>query len=305
MNYKLDLETLALRSKLLKQVRDFFYSRDFLEVNTPALVPLPSLEPHLIHYPVQIEDSEKAYLISSPEFSHKKILSTGAQRIFEIAHCFRADERGEWHSREFLMLEWYVRSFTLADLLKQCEDFLRELLPEENQYSLITMEEWFHRNYGHGYARCDLESSLVNKGVENVSSMNYDELFFRLFLPTESSLVNLGVVFLTHYPEELRSYAKVIDGKAARFEVYIHGVEVGNAYEEEKDPETLRGILENERSERRAMARDPLAIDEDFLGALSQIPEPISGIAMGLDRIMALVRGDHNLCSISPFPQRS
>ena len=287
------------RSDFKKLTRRFFDNLNFVEADTPVLVHWPSLEPHLDPYEVSIEAGRKAYLCSSPEFGLKKILGSGCTKVYELAHSFRSYEQGPWHSREFIMLEWYQVGLDLKGLMDQCANFLASIFPQLPQYR-FSVEEWMQRQGFPNISPKFLKNILAEQGCDTLN-MDDDEAFFRLFLPTESQLEKLGIVFLYNYPESQRSYATVRDHWAQRFEVYIHGIEVGNAFEEERQPERLLALLEGEQKKRRDLGKNPLGIDLDFVKALAKIPEPISGIAMGWDRLFALWAQQDSLRVSSPF----
>jgi lysyl-tRNA synthetase class 2 len=297
---KLDPETLKQRSTFFQKVRQFFLDSDYLEVDTPHLVRHPSLEPFLDPYCIELEQKLHGVLITSPEFALKKILSRDSPKIFEIAHAYRKDEPGCWHTSEFRMLEWYTIDQTLDQLISQSKDLLKLFFPDLNAQT-IELQDWFEKNFGHGFEQERMQKTLIDQGVEQVKNMDFNELFFRLFLPTESKLNELGIVFLKGYPEELCAYATTQAGLAQRFEIYIEGTEVANAYLEEKDPERLQQLLETEQNQRLKLNKDTFEIDIEFVNALKDFTEPISGIAMGLDRVFALSIGKHELAHTSPF----
>lgn len=297
----MDFNVLKERSEFLKRTRSFFYERSYLEVDTPHLVPFPSSEPYIDSYEVQTENGP-AYLISSPECEMKKILALGARKIFEIAHAYRSYEQGEWHRREFLMLEWYHVGQELNGLMDECKNLLNILLGDQLPIKKIAMSELFHEYYG-----CDLERLSLEKvhrkhsGFGKADEMSYDDLFFRLFLPLEKFLTSMGIVFLYDYPKELSAYAKVENGHAKRFEVYIKGIEIGNAYLEETRPDVLMKKMKYENTMREKMGKKSDCLNLEFIHALEHISEPISGIAMGLDRIFAIFLGEKDLGNSSPY----
>ena len=105
---ELSPEILKLRYQFLSTVRSFFSTNGFVEIDTPILRDNPGMEPYLDPYIVSSPDSgREGFLITSPEYSLKQALSMGLENIFEIAHCFRSGEKGQLHTREFLMLEFY------------------------------------------------------------------------------------------------------------------------------------------------------------------------------------------------------
>ena len=290
------------RADFRQQTRKFFDDHGYLEVETPHLLRRPSLEPHLDPYPVDLEHGKKGYLNTSPEVNLKKLLgSTQLKKIYELAHSYRSGERGGWHRSEFIMLEWYARGYLLQDLMEECSVFLESLFPSLPQHQ-IKVSDWFKKNLGIAPEFDSMRQYLGSQGLGKVEEMDWSECFFRLFLPTESKLEPMGIVFLYDYPEELSSYAKVKGGVAKRFEVYLHGVEVGNAFEERTSRHDMLEQLQKEERERAELQKERLFIDDEFAGALDHIKEPVSGIAMGWDRLFSLWLGDEELEKNCPYP---
>lgn len=296
----LDADILRQRSAFLQHVRQFFVNDAYLEVDTPHLVRHPSLEPFLDPYCVEVENGQQAVLITSPEFALKKLLSKTNPKIFEIAHAYRQDEPGPWHSSEFRMLEWYTLNQTLDQLILQCKDLLGLFFPDL-PFQTIELQDWFREHYGHGFERELMQQTLSQQGIQHVEQMDYQELFFRLFLPTESKFSEMGLVVLKNYPKELCAYAGIYQGYAQRFEFYIHGIEVANAYQEEKNSDRLTDLLKAEQRKRQTLGKKTFEIDFEFVNALKNFSEPVSGIAMGLDRVFALFIGKKELAHTSPF----
>src|ERR1700691_2208140 len=113
---------LAARARIMDAVRDFFRTRGFVEVDTPALQASPGLEPHLRAFATRLttpgeDDARTLYLHTSPEFAMKKLLAAGMERIFQLAHAFRDGERGALHHPEFMLLEWYRARASYRDLM--------------------------------------------------------------------------------------------------------------------------------------------------------------------------------------------
>jgi len=288
------------RSHFFQTIRNFFLSQNYLEVDTPHLTRHPSLEPFLDPYVVDIEHRQHGVLITSPEFSLKKILSEECSKIFEFAHCYRSDEPGAWHRSEFRMLEWYTIRQNLDQLISQCSQLLRLLSPAI-EIEVISLEQWFEQHYGHGLVIEHMRQTLMNQGCASAYEIDETEVFFRLFLPTESNLRAKGAVFFKDYPAAQCSYAKVIGAHAQRFELYINGVEIANAYLEETCPSILQAQLEKEQDLRAKMGKPTFSIDTEFTHALESIAEPIAGIALGLDRLFAVIEGQTSLDQTCPF----
>lgn len=296
-------QTIKERSHFIKKTRDFFYKMGFIEVDTPFVVNTPSLEPHIDPYTVKVENGKEKYLITSPEYSMKKILGMGCEKIFEIAHSWRSDERGHWHSSEFLMLEWYWVDSDLEMLIEFSHQLIENLLDKKIDKQIISIEKWFKEHFNHGHTRKELEKNPQFEGL-SPDKMEYEELFFRLFLNTEERLNDMGLVFFTDYPEELRAYSTVSDNRAQRFEIYLNGVELANAFNEEKSKIELEKILKKEQYQREILNKENFIIDKDFTACLDHIKPNITGIAMGLDRLFALSKNAKSLSEISFYQQR-
>jgi len=300
--HRLADEVWKQRAEFRRLTRSFFDERNYVEVDTPHLLKVPSLEPHLDPYPVLLDHGKKGYLNTSPEVNLKKVLgATGLEKIYELAHSYRSEERGTWHRSEFIMLEWYAKGYRLPDLMDETSCFLKRLFPELQQ-SRITVADWFKEHLGLEPTLEEMRGRLQEQGLDGANDIAWSECFFRLFLPTESRLESMGIVFLYNYPEELSSYATVTNGVAKRFEVYVNGTEVGNAFEERTSVEDMTRQLQKEQKERLELGKDPLAIDASFASALHRIEGPVSGIAMGWDRLFALWMGQKDLGGNCPYP---
>src|SRR5678815_1594832 len=117
------LANLAARAAALAALRRFFAERDFLEVETPVLVPSPGLEIHLDAVP-----AGAGYLITSPEYQMKRLLAAGCERIYQVCKCFRAGERGPHHASEFTMVEWYRAFAELDDVARDTEQLVADVV---------------------------------------------------------------------------------------------------------------------------------------------------------------------------------
>jgi len=288
------------RSHFFQTIRKFFLEQNYLEVDTPNLVKKPSLEPFLDPYTLKLEHEQMGVLITSPEFSLKKILSEECPKIFELSHCFRSEEPGPWHSSEFRMLEWYTLHQTLEQLIEQCLNLISPLFPNLS-HQTFTLEQWFQKHFHHGLDIHDMQTTLKQRDCQNIEGMDETEIFFRLFLPTEHELEKMGIVILRDYPAQQCSYSRIKNGTAQRFEIYVNGVEIANAYLEETRPDVLLKQLQHEQNERKKMNKEPFEIDLEFVHALEDIQVPTCGIALGLDRLFALQQNQKSIGQVSPY----
>ncbi len=279
-------ETLAARARIISEIRKFFGEEGYLEVETPLRIPAPAPELHIDALP-----SADWFLQTSPELCMKRLLAAGFTRIYQISHCWRAGERGRLHLPEFTMLEWYRAEADYFDLMGECEALIgniaaslghgdritcrgREIslrLPWER----ITVAAAFAR-----YTRCSLEDALQRD--------LFDELMVEEIEP------RLGIdrpTFIHDYPASRGALARLKPGDASvaeRFELYIGGLELANAFTELTDPVEQRSRFLQEQEYRRSQGKTAYPLPEKFLDELSGMP-PAAGIALGLDRLVMLL----------------
>jgi lysyl-tRNA synthetase class 2 len=326
---------LLLKSKMLRLIRSFFSSRDFVEWPTPQLVVSPGLEVHLqgfvTHYLDDRGRSQRCYLPTSPEFSLKKALCAGMERIYEICPCFRnGGETGPLHQCEFTMLEWYRAYADYRAIMNDVEElgiYLHEGLGSENSSAFRSrhidwrppwprtslLEVFDHQcriNLERGAE--DLEyfrkEALRLLGEDAVKWRDFDSLFYQLFLYfIEPHLGLKKPEILYDYPINMAGLAARKEGRpkfAERFEVYVAGVEIANAFTELNDPveqeERFREALEEKR--RRGYPEVP--IDRQFLDELSYGMPPAAGIALGLERLLMAQTGTEHIDDLFFLPHR-
>lgn len=278
------MEFLQERSDLLGAIRAFFRERDFLEVTTPVRVPTPALEPHIIAV-----ESEGGFLRTSPELHMKRLVAAGARRIFQIGPCFRAGEAGPRHNPEFTMLEWYESPGDDSTVLATT----RKLLSAVGfAAEMETLEE-----------RTVASVFLEFAGWDPTDPEAFDPDRFDLDLVDKVEPKLPPNVVLRDYPAPLAALARLQPEDprvSGRWELYLHGVEVANAYAELTDPVEQRMRFENCSAQREALGQPTYALDEPFLEALAEMP-PTGGIAIGIDRLLMLRLGLESLDALFPF----
>jgi len=311
-----DIQALKARAKLYRQIRQFFIERDVLEVETPILSQAGVTDVHLASVQAQRHlhgKKQTHYLQTSPEFAMKRLLASGSGAIFQICKVFRDDEHGRKHNSEFTMLEWYRPQFSLKDLMLEVTDLLNVVLAERFGEVRPTV-----LSYKHAFIdRLDLnplQATLQQlKDAAHRVGLNLDlgddrlayiDLLFSHMV--EPSLGFDTPVFLTDFPPELASLAKTKldeDGEfvAARFELYIEGLELANAYDELIDAEVLRSRFQADNAEREKLGLYVMPIDEYLLAALPNMSE-CAGIALGIDRLLMVVMNQMKLEKVITFP---
>lgn len=311
-----DIQALKARAKLYRQIRQFFIERDVLEVETPILSQAGVTDVHLASVQAQRHVHGKKqthYLQTSPEFAMKRLLASGSGAIYQICKVFRDDEHGRKHNSEFTMLEWYRPQFSLKDLMLEVTDLLNVVLAERFGEVRPTV-------LSYKYAFIDrldlnpLQATLQQlKDAAHRVGLNLDlgddrlayiDLLFSHMV--EPSLGFDTPVFLTDFPPELASLAKTKldeDGElvAARFELYIEGLELANAYDELIDAEDLRSRFQADNAEREKLGLHVMPIDEYLLAALPNMSE-CAGIALGIDRLLMVVMNQMKLEKVITFP---
>ncbi|MHA3091101.1 EF-P lysine aminoacylase EpmA [Acinetobacter brisouii] len=311
-----DVQALKARAKMYQRIRQFFAERDVLEVETPVLSQAAVTDVHLASVPAlrHVNGQQHThYLQTSPEFAMKRLLASGSGAIFQICKVFRDDEHGRKHNSEFTMLEWYRPAFSLTDLMHETSALLNVCLAERfSDLRPIVL------SYKHAFQdRLDinpLQATLQQlKDTARRVGLNLDlgddRLAYMDLLFSHMVEPSLGFdtpVFLTDFPPEMASLAKVKtddDGEqvAARFEVYIEGLELANAYDELVDAEVLRQRFMADNAERAAQGLTVMPIDEHLLAALPHMPE-CSGIALGIDRLLMIAQNKLRLEQVITFP---
>jgi elongation factor P--(R)-beta-lysine ligase len=312
-------DALASRARILAAIRDFFASRGFAEVETPALQVSPGLEPHLLAFSTELVEPGAAavprHLHTSPEFAMKKLLVAGVPRIFQLARVFRNGERSRLHHPEFTMLEWYRAGASYRDLMADCEALLRALAPAYSwegrrcdpaaHFLYVSVDEAFRR-----WAGIDLLATAPDPEAPSLALLadaarpagiaphegdTWEDLFFRIFLERIEPLLGIDApAILYDYPLSMAALArpKAEDPRLAeRFEVYLCGVELANGFGELTDAAEQRRRFARDRAAKEARYGFSYPVDEDFLAALEHGMPESAGIALGVDRLVMLATG--------------
>lgn len=276
---------LELRAKIIRAVRRFFYEQDYLEIETPCRVPVIAPEAH-----IDAEMSGSWFLHSSPELCMKRLLAAGYTRIFQICKCFRVGERGRKHLPEFTLLEWYAAGRDYFDMMAECENLLRfvaRALRSENKL----IYQGCHVDLTPPWERLTVAAAFdlfASRSLETaLSDDRFDEI---IAFEIEPRLGNAKPVFLYDYPAQKGALARLKPGNphvAQRFELYVCGLELCNAFSELVEPDEQRRRFEIDGQVRAASGKTAYPMPEKFLQALGDMP-PAAGNALGLDRLVML-----------------
>jgi lysyl-tRNA synthetase class 2 len=279
-------KSLTIRARVIQAVRQFFVEHDYLEIETPIRIPAPAPEAHI--------DAVAAgdwFLQTSPELCMKQLLASGYPRIFQICKCFRQAERGRLHLPEMTLLEWYRAGSNYQDMMNECEALIcsvAQKMGKKKDGIVYQGEEirlnppWSRISVGDAFDRF---GSISLEGA--LASDQFDDI---MVTEIEPALGKSRPVFLYDYPACRGTLARLKPQDrryAERFELYIGGLEICNAYSELADPAEQRIRFEQAQKRRRESGKPVYPMPHKFLDALNDMPEA-SGNALGMDRLAML-----------------
>lgn len=313
-------QTLPDRTSLLRRrtltttaVRAFFNARGYMEVETPYVVTTPGEEVHLRARPSGTE-----WLHTSPEFAMKKLLAGGSGPIFQLARVWRDEPWSTTHAPEFTMLEWYALHADMNLLMQESFALLQATLPPQVSFNgitttldtpeFLTVAEAFARYVGVDVLASahDAPALAAQAGVKLRENEDWEDLFFRLMLErVEPHLGRARATFLTHWPAAQAALARRCpeDPRVAeRFELYVCGMELANAFVELTDPVEQRQRFLEDRARRHTLYGGPdWPLDEVFLEAVASLPA-CAGIALGFDRLVMLATSARRIADVLWLP---
>ena len=302
---------LQLRARVLGELRRYFLERDFLEVDTPTRASECAIEPHIhsLRSPSPGGAVER-YLITSPELHMKRLLVAGVPRLFQLVHCFRAEELGPLHAPEFLMLEWYRAFAGWQDVLSDTEQLIARVARRVLGGTELRAPGGASIDLRPPFLRLTVREAFARfAGVSDASQLaaRDEDQFFQLLVDrVEPALASFTQpVFLVDYPSSQAALARVSPGDpsvAERFELYLAGVELCNGFGELTDASEQRRRSELDRERCRSLGLHVPELPEQFLTALAHGMPPAGGNALGVDRLVMLLAGESNIDAVRPFP---
>lgn len=295
-------ERLALRSRILHAVRAFFHAHDFVEAETPVRIPAPALETH-----IDVPPAGRAWLRASPELHLKRLLAAGSPRLYQIGPCFREGECGRRHNPEFTLLEWYRAHADYIAILRDTEALLTQVFQSVFGRTTLVYQgveidlepPWTCLSVREAYQRF--------AGWDPVRDWDPERFDLDMVHAVEPALPRDRPTVLTDYPAEAASLARLKPDDpqvAERWELYIGGLELANAYSELCDAETQRARFLAAAEARRQLSKVIYPLDEPFLDALRSGMPPCGGIALGIDRLIMLTCDASDITEVRPFCQR-
>ncbi len=290
---------LELRARLNNAIRRFFRDRGFLEVDTPVAIPANAPENNIDAIP-----AGTGWMRTSPELHMKRLLAAGYEKIFQIGPCGRHGEHGRWHHPEFSLLEWYRANAGYLEILadtKALLSFLAQELrgstdfPWQDKPVSFAQELWEKFTVSQAF--------IQHAGWDPACVFDPDRFDLDLVTRVEPALPPDHPVVLIDYPAPLAALARrkpVDPTRAERWELYLAGIELANAYSELTDPAEQRARFMEANAARAKRGAQPYPLDESFLASLHHMP-PSGGIALGIDRLLMILADADSLDAILPF----
>ncbi len=315
---------LRVRNQVISAMRQWFDIQNFDAVETPVLQVCPVMDAHIHGFETRLIEpdlttSHKMYLHTSPEFAMKKLLVAGMKRIYQIVPVFRNSDASRLHSPEFTLLEWYRAETDYHAMMDDCAGLVRSVAKSIDKTILSydgvqcdVNEEWQKISVSEAFktlADIDLDECLEDKkllakraaeqGIRTAVDDGWDDIFFRVMAEKIEPTLGRGQpTFLYDYPVALASLSKRKESNpkyAERFELYICGIEIANAFSELIDfaEQTVR--FESEMNLKESLYDQRYPVDNDFIKALKHGMPESSGIALGVDRLVMLFSGAYHI----------
>lgn len=308
------LSMLEQRAQLLRQIREFFFERKVLEVETPALSAFGVSDVHLQNLAVRSANSNlpPLFLHTSPEYSMKRLLAAGCGSIYQLTKVFRDDEQGRFHNPEFTLLEWYRVGFDDVQLMDEINSLMQQVLDcppaRRISYQQLFIDE-LEIDPLSVDAFADLQDVLlVHPEIADLVKHETDlDTLLQLAMVTviEPYFSQQQPVFVYDFPASQAALAKLDNNNpkvAKRFELYFKGVELANGFAELTDAAVQRERFEQDNRQRRKLGLTEMATDERFLAALEAGLPECAGVALGIDRLLMLQAGATHINEVLAFP---
>lgn len=308
-------EAREARAALLRLIREFFYTRNVLEVDTPLLSAGTVTDEHLDAFETPFRFSStgepvRLFLQTSPEYAMKRLLCAQSGSIYQICKAFRHEGEGRWHNPEFTMLEWYRIDFDHFALMNEVDELLQLALNTHAGEKL---------SYQHAFIEyLDVDPlntsdevlvdvmTKANIDIHAPETLSFDSKLQLLFsYCIEPKIGQQRPCFVYNFPASQAALAKINESDprvADRFEVYFKGVELANGFNELSAAQEQRSRFQqdNEKRQQAGLATKP--IDENFLCALEAGLPSCAGVALGIDRLLMLKIGAQHIQEVISFP---
>lgn len=318
-------ETFIKRTKIMNAMRDFFNQREYLEVETPILQPIPggaAARPFITHHnaldiPLYLRIANELYL--------KRLIVGGFEGVYEFAKDFRNEGMDRTHNPEFTVMEIYVAYKDYFWMMEFTEQMLEHVVKSVNNGSTITKIGDKEIDFKAPFKRVKILDTIKDHTGFNISGMDeagLREVCSKLGIETDDSMGKAKLIdeifgekcepnfiqptFIIDYPREMSPLCKKHRDNpdlTERFELMVNGKEVANAYSELNDPIDQRERFEEQLALSQKGDDEAMFIDQDFLRALEYGMPPTSGMGIGIDRLTMLLTGQTSIQEVLFFPQ--
>lgn len=320
------LERFRVRSKVVKEIRNFYENLGFMEVETPMMLAQAGGAMAKTFQTHHNALDHNFHLRIALELPLKIVCSGGIERVFEIGKCFRNEGTDPSHLQEFTMLEWYAAYVSFEQNMDWNEEMLRNIAQKvfgKTTFAVTDKNEVDHEiDFARAFAKRkfadllkeyadfdmftatdeEVRAKAKEVGVETIEGVGRANLLDDIYKRTARPNL-IQPTFVLDYPEDLKPLAAPNgDGTASCFQVLIAGWEVINAYGELIDPQVQRALLEKQAAFRAGGDAEAMEVDEVFLKAMEHGFPPMAGQGMGIDRIVTLLTGQDNLRDVVLFP---
>jgi lysyl-tRNA synthetase class 2 len=297
---------------MLGVTREFFKHRGVLEVETPILSAAAVSDPQIESLATQIAGLPgRVYLCPSPEYAMKRLLASGSGDIYQICKVFRDAERGRWHNPEFTMIEWYRLGFDDAALMDEVETLIGELLAPMRRLEAaerLSYSVALQRHAGvdaFSSSEAELREAAIRHGISCEAELDRDaKLDLLMGLVVGPRLGRDRPCFICDYPASQAALARLRPADprvAARFELYLDGLELANGFHELVQPKEQRSRFTRDLAVRRVRGQRHPPLDENLLAALENGMPDCAGVALGFDRLVAIALGANRLADAMSF----
>lgn len=308
-----NIEILKLRAALLNTARHFFQTHNFIEVDTPSLSQSTTPDPNIESFSTQFNNT-RYYLHTSPEFPMKRLLAEGSGAIYQICKVFRQGEAGRNHNPEFTMIEWYQPEMHYRDLMLQVDTLVRCLLQDKLELTetiSFSYKKVFEKFVSINPLLANVEDLLTVIDTNNIQlydlsiKLSKDALLDLILTHViQPRLPKSAPVFIYDYPASQAALANIRKGKidiAERFELYVNGIELANGYQELLNAGEQQQRFEKENRAREQTGLKMIPIDAHLIQALEKGIPMVSGVALGLDRVLMLAAGVDSISEVIAF----
>jgi len=301
-----NIKNQRIRAKYLKIIRDYFYKKDVLEVDTPLAYKYPVTDPLIDTFAIDTQQG-KRYLQTSPEYAMKRFLAMGSGSIYQVCKAFRDDPLAQLHNYEFTMLEWYRVGIDHYHLMQEMVDMFLLIKPSLS-FEFISYKDVFVEYYGFNPHCVSLEflhqQTIATvgdiQGLEIATIADYLDILFSAKI--EKNLNKKDTLyFVYNYTLHQSALARKIEEddelQVARFELFKNGIELGNGYYELIDKKEQTTRFENDLEVRKKQNIKSVPIDYELLDCLDNVPE-CAGVAVGLERLIMAIENIENIDEI-------